>query len=150
MILGSGAVPVTSTSDFAPALCKEFLDFQATIYCGFTLKRVRDMTRTYSQIHRMDKYSEYNHLASLGKWLSVRLRAKRFWVRAQFPSLKLQILHLLESKEVLDYQPTIECEFTLKRVRDMTRTKSTVQISTKNTTQLFGQFGLMVECLFRS
>ena len=29
-------------------LNKEFLDIQATIECGFTLKRVRDMTRTYS------------------------------------------------------------------------------------------------------
>ena len=26
--------------------------------CGFTLKRVRDMIRTYSQMHRTDKYSE--------------------------------------------------------------------------------------------
>ena len=34
------------TSDFAPALSKEFLDIQATIECGFTLKRVHDMTRT--------------------------------------------------------------------------------------------------------
>ena len=32
----------------APALSKEFLDIQATIECGFTLKRVRDMTKTYS------------------------------------------------------------------------------------------------------
>ena len=28
---------------------KEFLDIQATIECRFTLKRVRDMIRTYSQ-----------------------------------------------------------------------------------------------------
>ena len=28
---------------------KEFLDIQATIECGFTLKRVRGMKRTYSQ-----------------------------------------------------------------------------------------------------
>ena len=28
---------------------KEFLDIQATIECGFTLKRVRDIIRTYSQ-----------------------------------------------------------------------------------------------------
>ena len=27
-----------------------------TIECGFTLKRVRDMIRTYSQMHRTDKY----------------------------------------------------------------------------------------------
>ena len=39
---------VTSPSDFTPALSKEFLDIQAPIECGFTLKRVRDMTRTYS------------------------------------------------------------------------------------------------------
>ena len=49
MVLGSSPVAVTSPSDFAPASSKEFLDIQATIECGFTLKRVRDMTRTYSQ-----------------------------------------------------------------------------------------------------
>ena len=48
MVLGSNPVAVTSPSDFAPALSKEFLDIQATIECGFTLKRIRDMTRTYS------------------------------------------------------------------------------------------------------
>ena len=30
------------------ASSKEFLDIQANIECGFTLKRVRDMIRTYS------------------------------------------------------------------------------------------------------
>ena len=50
MVLGSSPVAVTSPSDFAPASSKEFLDIQATIECGFTLKRVRDMTRTYSQL----------------------------------------------------------------------------------------------------
>ena len=35
------------TSDFAPASSKEFLDIQATIECGFTLKRIHDLTRTY-------------------------------------------------------------------------------------------------------
>ena len=33
----------------APALSKEFLDIQATIECGFTLKLVRDMIKTYNQ-----------------------------------------------------------------------------------------------------
>ena len=37
------------TSDFAPALSKAFLDIQANIERGFTLKRVRDMIRIYSQ-----------------------------------------------------------------------------------------------------
>ena len=31
-----------------PASSKEFLDIQATIECGFTLKCVRDMIKTYS------------------------------------------------------------------------------------------------------
>ena len=30
--------------------------------CGFTLKRVRDKTRTYSQMHRTDKYSEHSSI----------------------------------------------------------------------------------------
>ena len=50
MVLGSNPVAVTSPSDFAPASGKEFLDIQATIEYGFTLERVRDMTRTYSQL----------------------------------------------------------------------------------------------------
>ena len=45
----SKLLQLTATSDFAPASSKEFLDIQATIECGFTLKRVRDMIRTYSQ-----------------------------------------------------------------------------------------------------
>ena len=36
-------------SDIAPVSSKEFLDIQATIACGFALKRVRDMIRTYRQ-----------------------------------------------------------------------------------------------------
>ena len=34
---------------FCACLSKEFLDIQATIECGFTLKHIRDMTRTCSQ-----------------------------------------------------------------------------------------------------
>ena len=54
---------------FAPASSKEFLDIQATIECGFTLKRVRDMTRTYSyqllldyEIHYLLDYDVINSL----------------------------------------------------------------------------------------
>ena len=47
MVVGSNPVAVTSPSDFAPASSKEFLDIQATIECRFTLKRVRDMIKTY-------------------------------------------------------------------------------------------------------
>ena len=37
---------------------KEALDIQVTIECGFTLKRVRDMIITYSQMHCTYKYSQ--------------------------------------------------------------------------------------------
>ena len=46
------------TSDFAPDSSKKFLEIQATTECGFTLKRVRHMIRTWSQIHRTYKYSQ--------------------------------------------------------------------------------------------
>ena len=55
MVLGSSPVAVTSPSDFAPVSSKEFLDIQATIECGFTLKRVRDMTRTYNYKNLFEK-----------------------------------------------------------------------------------------------
>ena len=45
MGVGSSLVAVTKTSDFEPALSKEFLDIQETINCGFTLKLVPDMAR---------------------------------------------------------------------------------------------------------
>ena len=46
VVLGPSPVAVTSPSDFAPASRKEFLDIQTTIEYGFTLKHIRDMTRT--------------------------------------------------------------------------------------------------------
>ena len=55
MVLGSSPVAVTETSDSAPASSKEFLDIQATVECGFTLKRVHDIIRRYSEMHRTDK-----------------------------------------------------------------------------------------------
>ena len=52
MVVGSNPVAVTSPSDFAPASSKEFLDIQATIECGFTLK-----TRTlHDKNIQLDKY----------------------------------------------------------------------------------------------
>ena len=45
-----------------PASSKEFLDIQATIECGFTLKCIRDVTRTYHQMHCTDKYSQQSSI----------------------------------------------------------------------------------------
>ena len=41
--------------------------------------------------HNFNRYG----MASLAKWLSVRLRTKWFWVRVQLQSLHFQISHLL-------------------------------------------------------
>ena len=41
---------------------RKFLDIQVSIVCGFTLKRVHDMTRTYSQMRRTDMYSEHSSI----------------------------------------------------------------------------------------
>ena len=56
---------------------------------------------------------------SLAKCLSVRLRTKWLWVQMPLQSLKLQISHLFRARHSFDTQQTIECRFTLKRVRDM-------------------------------
>ena len=50
------------TFRFRACFEKEFLDIQATIECGFTLKHVRDMTRRYSQIMVSLSHSMSNHL----------------------------------------------------------------------------------------
>ena len=39
---------------------RSFLTFRQTIECGFTLKVIRDMVITYSQMHRAGKYSQYS------------------------------------------------------------------------------------------
>ena len=36
---------------YPPVSSKDFLDIQANTECGLTLKRVRDMIRTYSQLN---------------------------------------------------------------------------------------------------
>ena len=45
-------------SDIAPVSSKESLNIEESIDCGFTLKRVRYMITTHSQMHRTDKYSQ--------------------------------------------------------------------------------------------
>ena len=45
-----------------PVSSKESFDIQATIECGFTLKPVHDMIRTYSQMHRTDKCSQHSSI----------------------------------------------------------------------------------------
>ena len=53
------------TSAMMSVLIKESVDIKGTSECGscgFTLKRVRDKIRTYSQMHRTDKYSQHSSI----------------------------------------------------------------------------------------
>ena len=62
VVVGSSPLALTSTSDITPVSSKELLDIQATAECRFTLKRVSDMIRTYSQMHHTDKYSRHSSI----------------------------------------------------------------------------------------
>ena len=53
----STVIAVTLTSDFSPALCNEMLNIHIIKDCGFNMKFLCDMTKTYSQMHSKDKYS---------------------------------------------------------------------------------------------
>ena len=56
VILGSSPVAVIWTLDFIRASSKECLEIEPTIESRFTLKGERDMRKTYSQMHRTDKF----------------------------------------------------------------------------------------------
>ena len=63
---------------------------------GEMLQALSDCNWTQTHNHFVCKRT-LNHLtklASLAKWLSVRLRTKWLWVRVQLQSLKLQISRL--------------------------------------------------------
>ena len=74
VVVGSTPVPVTETPYIAPVLTKKFPDIQANIDYVFTLKRVYDMIRTYSQIHRTGKYSQLSSIiwsVWLDRWMFI-------------------------------------------------------------------------------
>ena len=106
VVPASSLVALILNSDFAPAPSKEFLDIQASIECGFTLNRVRDMKRTCSQMHHTGKCSEHSSilLPVWAKWLSVRLKVKWFYVRVQLQSLFHEISHLLRARSCLTFR----------------------------------------------
>ena len=52
LLAGKSAISEVLSEEFR----KEFVDIQATIACGFTLKCVRDILIKCSQMHRADKF----------------------------------------------------------------------------------------------
>ena len=89
--------------------------------CGFTVKRVCDMMRTYSQMHHIDKYSQHSSIISpvwLNGWVLVyKLNSCGFKSHCSH----LDFRYHASSKEFLDIEATIECKFTLKYECDMIR-----------------------------
>ena len=67
-----------------PVLNKEFIDIQATIECRFTLKHVRDMIITYSQMECTDKYLQHSLVIWLvwlnGKVVVYELKNELTWL----------------------------------------------------------------------
>ena len=86
---------------FATASSKEFLDIQATIECGLTLKCIRDMTRTYIQMHHTDKYSEHSSIiyfrfrACFEKDVPWNLGNYRMWIHCETVDIQSIVIHIL-------------------------------------------------------
>ena len=153
MILDSSPVAITQISGIAPASSKEFLDIKATIECGFTMKCVRDVTRTYSQMHATDKYTEHTWTiwpVGPNGWVFIYALSdsgfQSSWNRVNFwfcASLEQEVPWHSGNCSVGSHwnaymtwqEYTVNC---------------TVEISTHNTAQSFSQFVQMAECLFTS
>ena len=58
MVVGLCSFAATKSSGILPISRKEVINIQANIERGFTLKDVRDMIGTYSQVSGTDKYSQ--------------------------------------------------------------------------------------------
>ena len=131
-------------------MSKVFLDIQSTIKCGFTMKRVLEMTRAYSQMHRADNYSEDSltiYPVWPNRWVFIYKLSDSGFESSCCHSQSFADFAAASSKEFLDIQKTAECGFTLKRLVTWHKpiVKFNVQISTHNTAQSFGQFSQMVE-----
>ena len=110
------------------------------IECVFTLKRVRDIIRTYNQVHRTDKYSQQSSIiwpVWLNHWMFF-YKLSNCVFEPWFRLLKLQISHLFRTK-FLDIQATRECVFTLKRACDMVRTYNQM-----HRTDIYSQHSLII------
>ena len=74
-----------------------------------TCKTISDCnwTRTHNHLVRKRTLNHLAKLASLVKWLNVRLRTKWVWFRVQLQSLKLQISRLLRARSSLTFRQLV-------------------------------------------
>ena len=134
VVMGSSPVAVTEISYLGLLSSKEFLEIQSTVEYWFTLKGVRHMIRTYNQMHGTDKYSQHISIiwpARLNSWLFI-YELSSCGIEASCRYLNFGLRTSFEKGVPLHYiQSTVECEFTLKRARDMTRRYSQMHRTNK-------------------
>ena len=84
----------------------KLFDIQATIECGFSLKHICDMIKTYTQMHRTDKYSQHSSIiwsVWLNRWVFVyELSVCRFECR--YSHLQPQISRLFWARSSLTFR----------------------------------------------
>ena len=90
---------VTQTSDFEPASSKEFLDIQAIIECGFTLKCVSDMIRTYNQLNYLQFFKS-------AKYVQIVLNLFKQLIN---PIISAKTMRILRWRDVLSFNLILFC-----------------------------------------
>ena len=87
-------------------LSKAFLDIQATIDCGFTLKRVHDMIRTYSLVKSSDLNKK---IATLATKVELKAEQDKIMKLEAFDSINVHGKMFFgddSSQNIFAYQPT--------------------------------------------
>ena len=115
---------------------KEFLNIQATVECIFTLKIVNDMTITYNQLHRTDKYSQQSSIicpAWLCGWVFVYELTQQIFQR-RFNV----VFRLIWRRDVAQRQINVETTLRTSTLKSTTfnNVETTLCISTLNWTTL--------------
>ena len=81
-----------------------FKTYQVILFLLTSSHNDCNWTRTQNHLVLKRTLNYLAKLASLAKWLSVRLRTKWFWVRVQLQSLHLQISCLLQARSSLTFR----------------------------------------------
>ena len=127
-----------------PILSKKLIDIEATLKWWFTLKCVRGMITTYSQMHRTDKYSQQIPIiwpVWLNGWVSLH-EISGCGFESSSSHLNFRFHECFEkgvSWHSNNHRVWIHSETPMWRV--ITYAQIAVQIKIDKTAQSFGKFG---------
>ena len=79
---------LTSFAGFLVNFCASYLKFKFKTFQREICRSESNDIRTHNHLFRKRTLNHLAQLASLAKWLSVRLRTKWFWVRISLLSVK--------------------------------------------------------------